>query len=321
MSNPPVAVADVPHTYSGKNQTSGTSSLHAALDKNGSIGRRSRWRWIKTLSPLHWVLLVILASIVISAIFAGWIAPYDPTTNDLRNRLTPPAFQSGGSSAHWLGTDQMGRDILSRLIYGARVSLAIAVIGTIVGATLGALCGLISGFKRGAIDDFIMLVVDAYISLPFIIIALAIIAMFGSSFIVITLLAILSGFAGYTRVSRGLALQITQEQYIVAARSIGVSPARVLCRHALPNLLAPLIVLATMEMSSIILLEASLSFLGFGIQPPTPAWGLMVSEGREYLNSSWWVGVPPGIAIMVIAICISLLGDWLRDVLDPTTES
>jgi peptide/nickel transport system permease protein len=295
--------------------------LHAALDKHGTFGTRSRWRWIKTLSPLHWVLLAILATIVISAVFAGWIAPYDPTTNDLRNRLTPPAFQAGGSNAHWLGTDQMGRDVLSRLIYGARVSLAIAVIGTIVGAVLGALCGLISGFKRGTIDDFIMLVVDAYISLPFIIIALAVIAMLGSSFFVITLLAILSGFAGYTRISRGLALQITQEQYIVAARSIGVSPARVLCRHALPNLLAPLIVLATMEMSSIILLEASLSFLGFGIQPPTPAWGLMVSEGREYLNSSWWVGVPPGIAIMTIAICISLLGDWLRDVLDPTTGS
>jgi peptide/nickel transport system permease protein len=134
------------------------------------------------------------------------------------------------------------------------------------------------------------------------------------------LLAALSGFAGYTRISRGLALQITEQQYIVAAQSLGLSPARVLLRHALPNLIAPLIVLATMEMSSIILLEASLSFLGFGIQPPTPAWGLMVSEGRDYLNSSWWVGVPPGIAIMVVAICISLLGDWLRDLLDPTTR-
>lgn len=319
MRNPQVSVADAPGPSIGTVRVSGTITLQGALNDRESKGRRDRWRWIKTLSPLHWVLLIVLTGIVLSAIFAGIIAPYDPTTNDLRHRLTPPAFQAGGSSDHWLGTDQMGRDMLSRLIYGARVSLAIAVVGTIVGATLGALCGLISGFRRGAIDDFIMLIVDAYISLPFIIIALAVIAMLGSSFFVITLLAILSGFAGYTRISRGLAMQITQEQYIIAARSIGVSPSRVLCRHALPNILAPLIVLATMEMSSIVLLEASLSFLGFGIQPPTPAWGLMVSEGREYLNSSWWVGVPPGIAIMVIAICISLLGDWLRDVLDPTT--
>jgi peptide/nickel transport system permease protein len=165
-----------------------------------------------------------------------------------------------------------------------------------------------------------MLIVDAYISLPFIVIALAVIAVLGSSFVVIAALAAISGFAGYTRISRGLAMQISQEQYVLAAKAIGVSPARLILKHAIPNLIAPLIVLATMEMSSIILLEASLSFLGFGIQPPTPSWGLMVNEGREYLNSSWWVGVPPGIAIMVVAVCISLLGDWVRDLLDPTTR-
>jgi peptide/nickel transport system permease protein len=143
--------------------------------------------------------------------------------------------------------------------------------------------------------------------------------MLGSSFGVLIFLAALSGFAGYTRIARGLAMQVTNEQYVLAAQSIGVSPVRVLLRHALPNMLAPMIVLATMEMASIILLEASLSFLGFGVQPPTPSWGQMVSDGRQYLNDSWWVGVPPGIAIMVVAMCISLLGDWLRDLLDPTT--
>lgn len=271
------------------------------------------------MSPLHWVLSGVLILVVVSTLFADVIAPYDPTRNDLMNRLVPPAFQSGGSTDHLLGTDQLGRDVLSRIIHGGRVSLTIALVGTLLGVSLGALCGLAAGYRRGILDDVMMLIVDAYISLPFIIIALSVIAVFGSSFTVMTLLAILAGFAGYTRVSRGLALQITQQQYILAAKAIGISPPRLLLRHALPNIVAPLIVLATMEMSSIILLEASLSFLGFGIQPPTPAWGLMVNEGREYLHSAWWVGALPGAMIMLVAICISLLGDWLRDVLDPTT--
>lgn len=280
--------------------------------------RTSRW---KTLSAIHWMLLGILAAFVLAAVFAEWVAPHDPELNNLRLRLTPPAWAEGGSAEHLLGTDQLGRDMLSRVIYGARVSLMIAVIGTLAGAVIGVLAGLVSGYRRGVIDDVVMLVVDAYMALPFIVIALAIIAMLGTSLVVITILAAISGFAGYTRIARGLALQIGQEQYVLAARSLGLTFPRILLRHALPNMLAPLIVLATMEMGSIILLEASLSFLGFGIQPPTPSWGLMVSEGRDYLASSWWVGVPPGVAIMAIAMCISLLGDWLRDVLDPTTRT
>lgn len=295
------------------------SPLQEALSARTGSARTSRWLWIRTLSPLHWLLLVILATIVVSAIFAGTIAPHDPKLNDLRARLLPPAWDGGGSTDHLLGTDQLGRDIFSRIIYGARISLAIAVLGTLAGATVGAFCGLVSGFRRGAIDEAVMLVVDALMSLPFIIIALAVIAMLGSSFGVLIFLAALSGFAGYTRIARGLAMQVNNEQYILAAQSIGVSSVRVLLRHALPNMLAPMIVLATMEMASIILLEASLSFLGFGVQPPTPSWGQMVSDGRQYLNDSWWVGVPPGVAIMVVAMCISLLGDWLRDLLDPTT--
>jgi peptide/nickel transport system permease protein len=293
--------------------------LQRALGEKSSGINGNRWSWLRTLSPLHWLLLGVLAVIVISAVFAGTIAPHDPELNDLRARLRPPAWEAGGSTDHLLGTDQLGRDIFSRVIYGARISLSIAVLGTLAGSVVGALCGLVSGFRRGAIDETVMLVVDALMSLPFIVVALAVIAMLGSSFGVLIFLAALSGFAGYTRIARGLAMQVTNEQYVLAAQSIGVSPVRVLLRHALPNMLAPMIVLATMEMASIILLEASLSFLGFGVQPPTPSWGQMVSDGRQYLNDSWWVGVPPGIAIMVVAMCISLLGDWLRDLLDPTT--
>ena len=282
--------------------------------------KRSRWSVLRTLRPIHWGLLAILLGIVVAAIFAPVIAPHDPTKNNLLVRLTPPAWLEGGSTEHLLGTDQLGRDLLSRIIHGARVSLIIASAGTLLGAALGALFGLLAGYSKGWLDNVVMLLVDAYIALPFIIIALSVIAVLGSSFAVITFLAVIAGFAGYTRVTRGLALQISEQQYVLAARSLGASRWRIILRHALPNLMAPLIVLATMEMSSIILMEASLSFLGFGIQPPTPAWGLMVNEGRDYLNTAWWVGVFPGGAIMILASAISLMGDWLRDVLDPTSS-
>ncbi|MGB3328908.1 MAG: ABC transporter permease [Thermomicrobiales bacterium] len=295
-------------------------SLLRAEAQAATTDAPSRWSWIRTLSPMHWLLLLVLAAIVIAAVFAEVVAPYDPELNDLRARLTPPAFLAGGSMDHVLGTDQMGRDMLSRIIYGARISLAIAVLGTLVGAAIGAASGLLSGYRRGALDDAIMLIVDAYMALPFLIIALAVVAMIGTGFGVMIFLAAISGFAGYTRIARGLTLQLTNEQYVLASQSLGASSVRTLVKHILPNMVAPMIVLATMEMASIILLEASLSFLGFGIQPPTPSWGVMVSDGRQYLGDAWWVGIPPGIAIMVVAMCISLLGDWLRDLLDPKTK-
>lgn len=294
-------------------------------DRLGSLAQepreRSRWRWTATISPLVWSFLFVLASFVIAAIFADLIAPHDPTQNNLIGRLQPPAFADGGSADHLLGTDQLGRDLLSRIIHGARVSLAIAFLGTLFGAALGAVCGLTSGFLRGRVDEAMMLLVDAYVALPFLIIALSVVAMLGSSIRVLTLLAALAGWASYTRVTRGLTLRAREEQYVLAARSVGVGPLRLIFRHVLPNVFAPLIVLTTFELTGIILLEASLSFLGFGIQPPTPAWGLMVSEGREYLHSAWWVGVFPGVVIMLVAISVSLTGDWLRDVLDPTLRS
>lgn len=282
---------------------------------------RSRWLWVRTISPLVWSFLVVLAGFVFAAIFADVIAPHDPTQNNLVGRLQPPAFANGGSRDHLLGTDQLGRDLLSRLIHGARVSLAIASVGTLFGAAFGAICGLSAGFLRGRLDEAMMLLVDAFIALPFLIIALSVVAMLGSSMRVLILLAALAGWASYTRVTRGLTLRAREEQYVLAARAIGVGTPRLILRHILPNVLAPLIVLTTFELTGIILLEASLSFLGFGIQPPTAAWGLMVSEGREYLHSAWWVGIFPGVAIMLVAISVSLAGDWLRDVLDPTLRS
>jgi peptide/nickel transport system permease protein len=276
---------------------------------------------VRTISPLVWGCLGIIVVFVVCGVFAGVIAPHDPAANDLRARLQPPAFSNGGSMDHLLGTDQLGRDLLSRLIFGARVSLAIGVLGMLLGVTIGALCGLVSGFARGIVDEAFMFLVDAWVALPFLIVALTLVALLGSSLTVLILLAALAGWASYTRVTRGLALAAREQQYVVAARSAGAGPIRLLLRHILPNIAAPLIVLATMELTGIILLEASLSFLGFGVQPPTPAWGYMVSEGRQYLHTAWWVGVFPGVAIMLVTIAVSLTGDWLRDVLDPTLRS
>ncbi len=299
-----------------------SGSLVAMAAPAGVTGRtRSRRRTFANPPPLVWVFIVVLTGIVACALFAGLIAPHDPTRNNLIIRLQPPAWLAGGSSTYPLGTDALGRDVLSRLIYGARISLAIAVMGTLFGAVLGASCGLVSGFVRGRLDELMMLLVDAYIALPFLIIALVVIALLGTSLTVLTLLAALSGWASYTRVSRSLGLRVREEQYILAARAIGVTQARLIFRHTLPNVIAPLIVLTTFELTAIILLEASLSYLGFGIQPPTAAWGLMVNEGREYLNTAWWLGVFPGFLIMLVAVSVSLVGDWLRDVLDPTLKS
>lgn len=283
--------------------------------------RRSRWQWVGTISPLVWFFLIVLALFVLAALFADLIAPYDPTHNVLLGRLQAPSLTDTGSGIHLLGTDQLGRDVLSRIIHGARVSLTIAVLGTLLGAAFGTLCGLVSGFTRGRVDEFVMLLVDAYVALPFLIIALSIVAMLGSSMRVLVMLAALAGWASYTRVSRGLALQTRNQQYVLAARALGAGPGRLLLRHILPNAVAPLIVLATFELTAIILLESSLSFLGFGIQPPQPAWGVMVAEGRDYLATAWWIGVFPGLAIMLVAISVSLSGDWLRDVLDPTLRA
>ncbi len=270
------------------------------------------------LSPLLFGCMLIIVGFAICALFAPWLAPHDPVANNLTARLTPPMWLANGSADYWLGTDALGRDVLSRLIYGARVSLAIGFIGTLIGVLIGGCCGLLSGYVGGLIDEVMMFLVDAYVALPFLVVALTVIAVFGSDLAVLIILAGFSGWAGYTRLTRGQVLSVREQPYVLAAHSIGVRPQRIMFRHVLPNIVAPLIVLATFGMTSIILLESSLSFLGLGIQPPTPAWGAMLGDGRGYLHTAWWIGIFPGVAIMLLTMAISLLGDWLRDLLDPT---
>lgn len=280
-------------------------------------GARRRARRAR-VSPVIGACLVVLLLFVAAAVFADLLAPHDPTAQNLRARLKPPLWLPGGTGAHPLGTDPLGRDLLSRLLHGARVSLAIGFAGAAIGLMVGSFCGLLSGFLRGPVDEALMFLVDVVLALPFLVVALTVIAVFGHGLPVLVALAGFSGWAGYTRLARGQALGAREQQYVLAARALGASPARLLLRHVLPNIAAPLVVLATFELTAVILLEASLSFLGLGIKPPAPSWGSMLGEGRTYLHTAWWIGLFPGLALMILTTAISLVGDWLRDVLDPT---
>jgi peptide/nickel transport system permease protein len=261
--------------------------------------------------------LVLLLILVIPAVSSPLLAPHDPLRGALGSRLEPPFWQEGGSTEHLLGTDKAGRDILSRIIYGARVSAMVALISISIGAGVGTVVGTVSGYFSGWVDSFLMRLVDISMSLPIILIALLMVAVLGSSFMtVITVLALLM-WARFARMLRGEALALRSRDFIARARVAGASHFRIMYRHILPNLLNSLIVLATLWFGWVILLEATLTFLGAGIPRPTPSWGLMVADGRELTVTAWWVSFFPGMAILLTVLAMNLLGDWLRDSLDP----
>jgi peptide/nickel transport system permease protein len=259
----------------------------------------------------------ILAILVISAVLAPFVAPHDPLQTNLRNTLAPPFFQAGGSVDHLLGTDKVGRDVFSRVIYGGRVSLLLAMSVLLIGGSVGTTLGLISGYFAGKVDVVIQRLVEAILSLPTIMVALVFVFVLGQSFT--SVVFILSPFiaARFARMVRGEALIVRQQNYVALARVAGASHIRIIVKHILPNVAATIIVIATLEVGHLILVEASLSFLGVGVPPPTPAWGLMVSDGREYLVTKYWLSLVPGLAIVATVLSINWIGDWLRDVLDP----
>ena len=261
--------------------------------------------------------VAILAALTFAAVFAPALAPYHPVRGDLRERGTPPAWQAEGSMAHILGTDQHGRDILTRMMHGARVSLTFAALTMIIGVALGALLGALSGYAGGHVDEIIMRLVDLTNALPFLLAALVMVSVFGASFR--TLLIILSLFAwgGYARQVRGEVLQLKEMDYVALARVAGASPLRIVWRHLLPGVTNTLIVVATLGTGQIILAESTLSFLGVGIPPPNPAWGSMVADGRNYIATAWWIAVIPGAGIGLTVVSLNFLGDWLRDYFDP----
>jgi peptide/nickel transport system permease protein len=254
---------------------------------------------------------------VIPALFATQIAPYDPLKGSLAKRLRPPVWQEGGSMDHVLGTDKLGRDILSRMIHGARVSLAVSLVAIFVGGIIGTGLGIMSGYFGGRVDALLMRLVDISLSLPTILLALVLVAAVGPSFgTVLTVLVVLL-WARYARLVRGESLSIKQRDFIARARVAGASHTRIMARYIFPNVVNSLIVLATLQVGYVILLESALSFLGAGLPRPTPAWGLMVADGRELIVTAWWVSMFPGLAIMLTVLALNLLGDWLRDHFDP----
>jgi len=273
-------------------------------------GRRVPWI---TLAGGGFVLLLALV-----ALTAPWLAPQDPIRQSLRGRLSPPTLDGADGRAHIFGTDHLGRDVLSRVIYGARVSLAIGFAAVVVGGVLGSALGILAGFGGGRADAVIMTIADAQLAFPFILLAIGIIAVLGPSFGTLVVVIGLSGWVAYARILRSQVLVLRSREFVEAIHALGGSVWRVVLRHVLPNVLSSIVVVATLELARAIVLEATLSFLGLGIQPPTPSWGGMIHEGRDYLDSAWWISTFPGIVLMLTSIVVSRTGDGLRDLLDPT---
>src|SRR5947207_3490725 len=261
---------------------------------------------------------VFVAFLIVAALAAPVIAPADPIRQSLRGRLSAPTLSGADGRSHLLGTDHLGRDVLSRVIYGARVSLLVGFAAVIVGGLVGATLGLVAGFRGGWTDSMIMTLADAQLAFPFILLAIGIIAVLGPSFHTLIVVIGLSGWVTYARVLRSQVLVLRSREFADAIHALRGSVARVIARHVLPNVLSSLVVIATLELARAIVLEATLSFLGLGIQPPTPSWGGMIHEGREYLDTAWWISTFPGVVLMLASLVVSRTGDWLRDLLDPT---
>ena len=264
--------------------------------------------------------LVILGLVGAAAIFAPLLSPADPIKNDLLERLTPPMWSAGGSAAHPLGTDTLGRDVLSRLLYGARVSLVVGFVTVIAAGAAGVALGVLGGFYGGWLDDVLMRTGDVQLAFPVLLLGVAMLSVLGPGLGNLVLVLALSGWITYARIVRGETLSLRQREFVEAARALGALDGRLIWRHVLPNVWAPIAVVATFSVARTIIAEASLSFLGLGVPAPTPSWGAMLDEGRNYITTGWWLALFPGTAILVVVLVINLIGDWLRDVLDPRVE-
>ena len=262
---------------------------------------------------------LLLSFFVVMAIVGPSIAPHDPREHHLADRLTPPAWSADGDPSYLLGTDQLGRDVFSRILHGARVALMVGLFGTGLALTIGVVLGLLAGFFGDWVDTIIMRLLEIIISVPNIILYLTILGAFGPS---LWLLIIVIGMFGWTtsaRVVRGEVLVLRSREYVEASRALGQRPLNTLFKHVLPNVVGPIVVVGTLKVASIIILEASLSFLGFGVQPPSITWGQMLSDGRRFVTSAWWLATLPGLSITLLTLSLLFLGNWLRDVLDPRT--
>lgn len=284
-----------------------------AVRQRGALGRA--YYTIRQYPVIPLLLLLVL--LIIPAVFADIIAPHDPEAINLRARLQPPVWLEGGSWSYVLGTDKQGFDILSRIIHGARVSLSISLLAIALGGGVGTVLGLLAAYGGGWADTLIMRIVDIKLAFPSILLALVLAAVSGPGYQTVVLVIALLLWARFARMVRGEALAIKQQDFIARAQVAGASPIRIMMRHIFPNVVNTVVVLATLEVGHVIILESTLSFLGAGLQQPTPAWGLMVSDGRALIISEWWLFFFPTLAIVLTVLSMNLMGDWLRDRLDP----
>jgi len=283
------------------------------------VGERSLLRRIDWRRTRYSVIIagIILVAFVVVGIFAPWVAPHEPNEQDLYNTKAPPAFMDGGTSDHLLGTDQLGRDILSRIIHGARVSLLVAFFGILGSGLLGITLGVISGYMGGFVDSAIQRIVDVTLGFPIIILAMVVAIAWGAAFDHLILILIVTFWAGYARQSRAETLKLRGMDFVTLAKTSGTSRFVIMARHVLPNIAGSMLVLATLQVGTLIMMEATLSFLGAGVPPPTASWGSMTADGRNYLATEWWIAIMPALAICLVVLASNIFGDWVRDRLDP----
>ncbi len=261
--------------------------------------------------------LTVLLCMGGAAVLAPQIAPWDPARQMLMKRLRPPMWEARGLREHPLGTDHLGRDILSRILYGGRISLGVGLSAVSLSCLIGVTLGLLAGFHGGRTDAFIMRVVDVFLAIPYILLAMGVVFALGPSLLNVILVMAVTRWVQFARIVRADVLSLREREFVSGARARGSRSLRLLLRHVLPNALTPIIVVATLELAFMIIYESALSFLGLGVQPPTPTWGWMLSDGRNYVATAWWLATFPGLAIMLTVLAVNLLGDWLRDTLDP----
>jgi peptide/nickel transport system permease protein len=279
-----------------------------------SISRIARKIWQLKLGLMGGI---IIAGMLICAVAAPYISPYDPYEQNIMERLLPPSFINGGSDEHLLGTDSVGRDSLARIIYGTRVSLVVGISAVLIQVSIGVALGLVAGYYGGRADSAISFMVNVMMGFPFILLAMSLVAVIGPSLQNIIFALGITGWPVFTRVTRVETIKLKESEFVLCAKTLAFSTVRILLKHIFPNLLPSILVLGTVEVARAIIRESLLSFLGLGIQPPTPSWGMMLAEGRDYMLSEWWLAAFPGFAIFLSALGINLLGDALRDIIDP----
>jgi peptide/nickel transport system permease protein len=294
------------------------TTIPQLFDQTEGSEKRQRYQLMRfQLPPVVMLSMAILALMFITTLFADFIAPYTPEQMSLTARLKPPVLTGPeGTWQHPLGTDGTGRDILSRVIFGGRISIAVGMISTVLGLIIGTAAGLVSGFFGRAADRIIMYLVDVQLALPFLLLTIAVVLVLGKSLAVLIAMAALSTWPIYARVVRGLVLSLREREYVLAAESLGARSIHIALHHIVPGIVTTLMVLVTLNVGRIILLESALSFLGLGVQQPTPTWGNMINDGRTYLNTQWWIAVVPGTALVLLTLSLGVIGDWLRDILD-----